>query len=1040
VAPELTLLPRVAHRGREITGPRLRGLLAILAADLRAGASTTRLVDGLWPDGQPENPTKALQILVSRARAQLGAGVITTTPTGYRLAVDEEHVDAAALLRHAAAAAEHSRAADHASALAAAEAGLELWDGSGDVDTVDPVAELRRHRLGAVRGLRRVRVLALARLGRGDTAALAGLHRAHPRDEEVLLELLRAEAAGAGPSAALARYDTYRRAQREELGTDPGPALQAWAEDQLRGQAPAVRRGVVHEPNEMLGRDADVVAVGDLIRRSRVTSIVGPGGLGKTRLAHVVARQAEQKVVHLVALAGVGRADEVAGEVASALGLGESRHRATAGVDVLTGILGALGAGPALLVLDNCEHVLDGVADLVQVLVAMTRDLAVLTTSRAPLGLSSESVYPLPALTLPITVELFERRARAARPGVELPAGAVEELCRHLDGLPLAVELAAARTRVMSVGEIARRLDDRFALLRGGARDAPIRHRTLHAVVDWSWNLLDPDAREAWRALSLFPGGFTADAAAHLVDGDVHGVLEHLVDQSLLTVDDAGAGVRFRMLETVREFGAAHREAAGETPAAIDGLLAWAREFGTRHHAAPFGSDPVTAIARVAAEQDNLAFALRHGLERADGAAVAAVAAVLGGLWMLSFDHLRMESLVRETAGALSHFRPAPEHVEVTRTAVTLAVGTEFSLFGPRATRALVALRRLPPAPADTMVRAMAVVFAAAPDILGPDPVPLRRMCESPEPLLAGTAHCVASYVHAHANDPQAALRSAEATVAAFSVTEHPFMWVLARAQLVERLLLAGDAVAALPWMREMQRFLDGLGDTSDTFKIRWATALAHLQTGDLDEAERWLDEARPNPATGVTFDVEVRAEIALARGDVDAGLALWRRAVARLRDTEGLDLDPTGLEPWALEMHATSVVAHARHGRLDLVADIVTDLPHTLSAMLDTPVDRPPGYFVVYPLWGAFLLAQAMVELATGGCAAAAARMIALARRLHFSQMCPTMSAETAAELARGADGPAYDEAVSSYAGLDPAGLRRAAQELLRYRDGSRS
>ncbi|WP_300015060.1 BTAD domain-containing putative transcriptional regulator [Pseudonocardia sp.] len=1044
MAPELTLLPRVAHRGREITGPRLRGLLALLAADLRAGAGTARLVDGLWPDGRPENPTKALQILVSRARAQLGAGVIATTATGYRLAVDEGQVDAAALLRHVAAATELQRTADHAGALDTAEAGLALWDGTGDIEAGDPVAELRRHRMAAVRTLRRVRALALAHLGRRDATALAELHREHPRDEEVLLELLRAEAATAGPSAALARYDTFRRTLRDELGTDPGPALRAWAQDQLRSQGPEVRRGVAYEPNELLGRDADAAAVGELLRRARVTSIVGPGGLGKTRLAHVVARQAEHRVVHLVALAGLGSAGEVVGEVASALGLGESRHRAAVDPDVVTGILGALGTGPTLLVLDNCEHVLDGVADLVRVLVAMTRDLTVLTTSRAPLGLTSESVYPLPELTLPVTVELFGRRARAARAGVELPAPVVEDLCRHLDGLPLAVELAAARTRVMSVAEIARRLDDRFALLRGGARDAPERHRTLHAVVDWSWNLLDPAGRAAWRALSLFPGGFTAGAAAHLVGGpargDVLGVLEHLVDQSLLAVDDTGSEVRFRMLETVREFGAARRDEAGETEAAIDGLLAWARDLGVAHHAAPFGPDPATALARVSAEQDNLAFALRHGLERCDGATVAAVTAVLAGLYTFGSESLRMVALVRDTSGVLSRFRPGPAHVEVARTAATLAVATQFSLFGARATRALVLLRRLPPAPADTPVRAMATVLAAAPEVLGPDPEPLRRMCGSAEPLLAGIARGVAIYVHAHANDPAGARGAAESMVASFHVTEHPYLWVLARALLVEKLLLTGDAAAALPRMREMQRLLDGFGDSADAFQIRWAAALAHLQAGDPDEAERLLDGAEPSRAAGFTFDVELRAEIALARGALDTGLGLWRRAVTRLRDTEGLDVDPTGLEPWALEIHATAVVAHARHGRLDLVADIATDLPHTLAAMLDTPVDRPPGYFVVYPLWGAFLLAQAMLELAEGRDGATAARMIALAQALHYPQQAPTMAARHAVDLARRAGGPAYDEAVSSYAGLDPEGLRRAAQELLGQRDGSRS
>src|SRR4029453_16418031 len=224
--------------------------------------------------------------------------------------------------------------------------------------------------------------------------------------------------------------------------------------------------------------------------------------------------------------------------------------------------------GPALLVLDNCEHVLRGAAELVRALVSMTRDLRVLTTSRAPLGLSSESVYLLPQLSLPIAVELFQQRAGGARPGADLPAEVVEDVCRHLDGLPLAVELAAARVRVMPVAEIARRLEDRFGLLRGGARDAPERHQTLQAVVDWSWNLLHPAGQAARRAVSVFPAGFTADAAVRVLGhGGASGVapvLEELVDQSLLQVADTPAGARFRMLETVREFSTAQREAAGE--------------------------------------------------------------------------------------------------------------------------------------------------------------------------------------------------------------------------------------------------------------------------------------------------------------------------------------------------------------------------------------------------------------------------------------------------------------------------------------------
>jgi predicted ATPase/DNA-binding SARP family transcriptional activator len=730
VTPELTLLSRVAYRGREVTGPRPRGLLALLAGDLRSGGSTARLVEGLWPEEQPEHPAKALQVIVSRTRAQLGADVIASTPTGYRLSLAHDQVDASAVLLHAAAAARHAQAGDHAAALAEAEAGLALWDGAPDgADTGpdDPVAALRAERASTYRSLVRARALALALLGRHAEAAgpLAGLARERPRDEEVLAELLRGEAATLGPSAALARYEAYRRSLRDELGTDPGPALQAVQQQLFQGSSPVVRHGVPHEPNPLLGRDDDVAAVASLLRTSRVTSIVGAGGLGKTRLAQTVSRRAEQRVVHFVALAGVTD-DDVAAEVASVLGAGESRRSPPVGqravpTDLVGGIAAAFGPGPALLVLDNCEHVLRGAANLVGALVSMTQDLRVLTTSRAPLGLSSESVYLLPELSPPTAVELFTQRARAARPGVELPADLVEEVCRHLDGLPLAVELAAARVRAMSVAEIVCRLEDRFGLLRGGPRDAPERHQTLHAVVGWSWNLLDPAGRRAMRALSVFPAGFAADAARRVLgDGDtadVPQILEHLVEQSLLQVADTPTGLRFRMLETVREFSTAEREASGETDRAVGGFLAWARDFGVAHHDAPFGPDPYAPMDRIRAEQDNLTQALRYALARADAGTVAATCAVLGGLWTIESNYPRLMTVASQTARPLSQFRPGPDLVEVTRTTLTLWTTYTFLLQGPRAVRSLVALRRLPPAPPDTLVRAIAGPPSPAPSV-----------------------------------------------------------------------------------------------------------------------------------------------------------------------------------------------------------------------------------------------------------------------------------------------------------------------------------
>jgi predicted ATPase/DNA-binding SARP family transcriptional activator len=1058
VSTELTLLPRVAYHDQEITSPRLRGLLALLAGDLRTGCGTARLVEGLWPDEQPENPSKALQILVSRARAQLGSDVIVTTPTGYRLALSEDQVDAAAVLTSASASARSSRAGEHAAALEHAEAGLALWEGAagGDAAFDDPLSALRAERASTYRSLVRARALALSRLGRHAEAAepLAELFGERPRDEEVLLELLRCEAATAGPSAALARYEAYRRSLRDELGTDPGPALQALQQQLLQGTLPVVRHGVPYEPNPLLGRDDDIAAVANLLRTSRVTSVVGPGGLGKTRLAQVVSRRAEERVVHFVALAGVAADDDVAGEVASALGTGES-GRAPVGqravpTDLLTGIVGALGPGPALLVLDNCEQVLRGAAELVHALVSMTRDLRVLTTSRAPLGLSSEVVYPLPELSLPTSVELFGQRAKAARPGADLPADAVEEVCRHLDGLPLAVELAAARVRVMSVSEIARRLEDRFGLLRGGARDAPERHQTLQAVVGWSWNLLEPAGQAAMRALSVFPAGFTADAARRVLgDGDaadVPGVLEDLVDQSLLQVADTPTGARFRMLETVREFSTARREAAGETDRVVDGFLAWARDFGVAHHDEAFGPDPFAPLERMRAEQDNLAQALRYGLARADGGTVAATAGVLGGLWLMESNYQRVMALASETAWVLSHFRPGPDLVEATRTTLALCTAYTFLLEGPRAVRSLVALRRLPPAPPDTLMRAVAVVFGAA----GEDRSALYELCDSDEPLVAGAANAVVSYFWENEGDLESALKAARRTLEAFEQRKLPYLQAVAHARISELCLQVERGEEARRHLLAVLPVLERLGTWPDLVGIWWWLVLASLQVGDVDEAEHWLEQTAParadEPVGTLTYGLGVRAEILLARGEVDAGLRLWRRGIDLLVNAEGpifgVDVDPSQ-EQWTLEAKAVTVVAHAQHGRLDLVEELTGELPHQLSTMLANPVANPPPYLMELPTSGGLLLALAMVDLDRGArtgdqrATRSGAQMVALAERFRFLRnFYPTMSAALARHAAEQADRPAYDEAVSSYAGLGDDDLRAAALAALRARE----
>jgi predicted ATPase/DNA-binding SARP family transcriptional activator len=1060
VTVELALLSRVRYGSLEIVGSRLQGLLAVLAEDPHAGCSSSRLVDALWPDGQPEHPVKALQILVSRARARLGPGVIVSTPGGYRLSLRDDQIDASAILLSASESEKRSRAGDNLAALGHAEAGLALCDGAADWDSGDshPLSALRAARVPAYRSLLRSRALALSRLGRRAEAAgpLGEVILRCPRDEEVLAELLRCEAATAGPAAALARYAGYRQRLRDELGSDPGAALQGVYQELLQADAPVIRRGVRHDPNPLLGRDDDIAAVASLLRASRVTSIVGTGGLGKTRLAHAVSGQAEQRVVHVVELAGVAADGDVAAEVASALGVGEDAgnpagHRG-APPGVVGGIVAALGPGSALLVLDNCEHVVASTAELVHALVSLSKDLRVLTTSRAPLGLSSESVYLLPELDLPTTAELFGQRARGARPDADLPAEAVRELCGRLDGLPLAAELAAARVRVMSVAEIARRLDDRFDVLRGGARDAPQRHRTLHAVIDWSWNLLDPAGQAAMRALSVFPGGFTADAARHLLGADILPVLEQLADQSMLKVADIASGTRYRMLETVREFAAAHREDAGETERVTGRFLAWARDFGVTHHDSVLTGDGLPVFEVVREEQDNLVQAMRHASERKDAGTVAAVSAVLGALWAVESNFARLTALAADTVRILPPFRPEPSLVEATRASLVLGAVSGFLMRGPGPARFLVGLRRLPPAAPDTFARAAQAVLNSLGGAPEADLATLQALGESDQPLLAGVASYADSYAREEAGDVGGALAAARRSLAALERRGSAWVRAAAHARIGELCLQVAEAGSGDEALRHLSAALsvaEAFGAWSTANRLREAIVGANLQRGAFDEAERELKLTTPGdgdePGDLPMFDTAVRAEIALGRGDVDAGLGLWRTAAAALRDSQrpGSGGDLSGLDPWALQVQAIAVIAHAQHGRLGLVAEITGALPAALSALTADPGPPPRTLGASYDLavCGSLLLALAMTDIDPGQrarnsrAATSVARMIALAESLGFQQGFWPTTAVRARRAARDADGPAYADAVLSYADLDPDGLRAAVRAALRER-----
>ncbi|MFT4201365.1 ATP-binding protein, partial [Gordonia sp. (in: high G+C Gram-positive bacteria)] len=460
---------------------------------------------------------------------------------------------------------------------------------------------------------------------------------ADPLDEPAHVLLMKALAGEGRRSDALAVFARLRRRLAADLGVSPGGEATAvhaelLADDDTRAPTPRRRGrtvGLRADPTPLIGREEDLAALLAASDAHRVVTVLGPGGVGKTRMANTVGNVLAERglPVFFVPLASVRDNDDVVAALAQALDVGETdmttpgRPRLQAG-DLADRLADAVRGRESVLILDNCEQVVDACARIVDDLIATEPQLRVLTTSRAPLQIAAEQVYPLPVLDVDGTdasaVELFTVRARAVRPDVDLPADTVVDLCRHLDGLPLAIELAAARTRTLSVDEIAQRLAERFDLLRSADRTAPDRHRTLRAVIGWSWDLLDEDARDALRRLCRFPAGFSADAAARVLsapvgDPGVDDVLDALVNQSLLGVADAAGHTRYRMLEMVREFGEEQLDDATGVP--VDAAMAaWARRFATDIRRRGESGTDRALINDVAIEVENLIWVLRRAL------------------------------------------------------------------------------------------------------------------------------------------------------------------------------------------------------------------------------------------------------------------------------------------------------------------------------------------------------------------------------------------------------------------------------------------
>ncbi|WP_295120654.1 BTAD domain-containing putative transcriptional regulator [uncultured Leifsonia sp.] len=926
--------------------PGTRGKSLLVALVLADGtASVATLVEDLWDDTPPRQERAALQTLVSRVRTATANGLLESTPSGYALAVAADRTDlglARALLGQARAA---RAAGDPAEAARVANTGLLLWRGEpglelGGTRLADELAraagELRSDLLAVRAGAARES---------GDTAtALADLQRLlaeRPYDETLHAERMRALADAGRRSDALLAFAELKEALLDRLGTRPGPELVALnaqllaEEDDREAAAPRrVRIGLRTAPNALVGREYDLDAVEDLVATSRLTTILGAGGLGKTRLANEVGQRAiHTPAVILVELASVRTGDDVELAFASTLGIREARTTRLAEpgaqLDLRSRILGLLSERETLLIVDNCEHIVDAAAAYIEDILSSTPTVRVLATSRAPLAIGAERVYalgPLPSDDDGPAARLFAERARAARPGVVLPPEAVARLCERLDGLPLAIELAAARTRSLSVEEIARRLGNRFALLTGGDRTAPERHRTLFAVIDWSWNLLGASEQSLMRRLSVFPDGFSTDAAEAVAGTGGASVLDDLdalVAQSLVTVsEDAATGIlRYRMLETVREFGERELASAGETGEVRDGVDAWAVGFARHALAHMHGPAQVPTFARVTAEQDNLVAVLRSAIDGRRPEIAAAVFALLAYYWSLRSMHTEVLGFGPAVMDALDGWEPDGDDRDAAAACYALVGGT-FLYAGLRtAVRAISRLRRLRRERpfGDPRLDAIAGLVLSAGHV-EPGMRLLAEFSRSDDPELAAMGSLLTAQLQENAGELDDALVTASHAHAKAREAEDAWSIASAAQALAQLHSQLAHPREALEWAERAHAGLALLQATGDLRQLDWLIAVNSISAGDIARGRILLENYLYEEVDRTGFDyVDYHgigfagmAEIALAEGDFSAGVRLYEEAIGVYLDDTSAGRDAVA-NPWLTILGAALVAARLR-------------------------------------------------------------------------------------------------------------------------------
>jgi predicted ATPase/DNA-binding SARP family transcriptional activator len=663
--------------------PKQRALLAALLLAAGEVVSRERLIDELWGEQPPRSAVPSLQVYVHGLRQALGAALVETHGTGYSLAVAAEQVDLQRFARLVSAARRALADGRPGHATEDVSAALRLWRGSPFADLAgEPIHEREAPRLESLRldavELRNDAELALGRheelLGELEQLVAAEPYREHLRAQHVVA-LYRS----GRQKEALEAHRATREALVEELGVDPGPELRE-LEVQILRHDPALAAPEPPEPAKLelptpptplVGRRLEVAAVAALLRREdvRLVTLTGPGGTGKTRLGLAVAEEVGREVREgavFVDLAAVRDETLLGPSLAHALGIAE-------GTSPEDALVHHLRDRSILLLLDNLEQ-LSGKTALIGRLLGAAARLLVLATSRSPLRLAGEHEYPVPPLAVPHAgdaafeelvdndaVRLFAARARAVDPAFELNdenVEAVRHVCERLDGLPLALELAAARTRLLPPRALSRRLDQRLDLLTGGARDRPARQQTLRATLEWSHELLSEAEKTLFARLGVFRGGWTLDSAEAVCGDagvDVLDALAALVDDNLVRRVRRLEEPRFAMLETIAEYARELLHTAEDAGSIArrhaDYILRLSEEASPRLLAGDLAT-----FAQFDDEYDNVRAALLHLAETGD---VDSEVRVLHATWnyLTVRGHLRelrqlLEGAVQRSAGA----------------------------------------------------------------------------------------------------------------------------------------------------------------------------------------------------------------------------------------------------------------------------------------------------------------------------------------------------------------------------------------------------